>query len=83
MVDDFLQAQLGKDHLGGHPFTLSGRCKLGELVAGLLLIGLGENLAQVSEGESHAADRGGEVQRNSSNCTFSLGSRRAHSYSSD
>ena len=52
MVDDLSERQLGQDELGGDALALGPRGQPGELVARLLLVGLGEDLAQVGEGET-------------------------------
>ncbi len=52
LLDDFGERQIGELALGGHAFALGARGDARQLVAGLLLVGLGEQLAQVGEDEA-------------------------------
>ena len=61
VVDDLAERQVGQDQLGGDPLALGPRGQPGELVARLLLVGLGEDLAQVGEVKSLASDHGRQV----------------------
>ena len=54
VVDDLVERQIGQDELGGDALALGPRGQPGELVARLLLVGLGEDLAQVGEVKSLA-----------------------------
>jgi hypothetical protein len=55
-VGDLAQGHSGQGELGRDPLHLGVRGDPGELVAGLLLVRLGQQLAQVGEGEGLAAD---------------------------
>ena len=61
MVDDLAERQVGQDELGGNALALGPRGQPGELVARLLLVGLGEDLAQVGEVKSLVSDDGRQV----------------------
>ena len=58
MIDDFAERQSRENHLGRDPLALGPRRQPRELVARLLLIRAGEDLAQVGEGKALAPDRG-------------------------
>ena len=61
VVDDLAERQVGQDELGGDALALGPRGQPGELVARLLLVGLGEDLAQVGEVKPLASDDGRQV----------------------
>ena len=61
MVDDLAERQFSQDELGRHALALAPRGDPGELVARLLLIGRGEDRAQVGEGKPLASNDGRQV----------------------
>ena len=51
LCDDFSQRQIGQLALGGDALAFRSRGDAGELIAGLLLVGLGKQLAKIREDE--------------------------------
>ena len=61
MIDDLLQGQLGQHELGGDALALRRRGQARKLIARLLLVGHGEDLAKIGKRESLVADDGRQV----------------------
>ena len=57
VIDDFAERDVGQGPLGGHPFALTAGRDAGQLVARLLLVGLGQQFGQIGEVEPLAANR--------------------------
>jgi hypothetical protein len=56
-IDDVAEGHIGEDELGGDALALGPRRQPGEPVAGFLLVGPREQLAQIGEGKMLAANR--------------------------
>src|SRR5262249_46287494 len=67
-LDNLAEPDICEDCLGGDAVALGGGGDAGEAIAGLLLVGLREDLAQVSEGETLVAENRGERHRRGSGC---------------
>ena len=77
MIDDLLQGEIGQDELGGDPLALRPRRQTRELIARLLLVGLGEDLAQVGEREPLSANDSRKIHAAPRKSTLSVATYRS------